>query len=77
MKTLRDKITSLDEELNKANKTISKSKRMKEVESLIADNESLLRKLQNQEDEFRLQNSTIMQELSAVSPMQLVNSTCL
>ncbi|KAH6928498.1 hypothetical protein HPB50_016835 [Hyalomma asiaticum] len=44
---------------------LSRSKKAKEVEKLIVDNEVLQRKLQSQEDEFRLQNQTLMQELSA------------
>ncbi|KAH7937794.1 hypothetical protein HPB49_016148 [Dermacentor silvarum] len=58
---------SLDEhkkELSKANSALSRSKKAKEVEKLMVDNEVLQRKLQSQEDEFRLQNQTLMQELS-------------
>lgn len=43
---------------------MSRSKRAKEFEKLFVDNEVLQRKLQSQEDEFRLQNQTLMQELS-------------
>ena len=52
---------------NEQLQTIQKSKKAKEVEQLIAENESLQRKLQSQEDEFRLQNETLMQELGSVS----------
>ena len=40
---------------------------LQEVEALIAENDSLQRKLHSQEDDFRLQNSTLMEELSKVS----------
>ena len=36
------------------------------MELLIQENDALQRKLQSQEDEFRLQNETLMQELSHV-----------
>lgn len=38
-----------------------------EVELLLQENDSLQMKLQSQEDEFRIQNQTLMQELSLVS----------
>jgi len=38
-----------------------------EFEQLLQENESLQRKLMSQEDEFRLQNETLMQELNRVS----------
>lgn len=38
-----------------------------EVELLIQENDQLQRKLHSQEEEFRLQNQTLMQELSTVS----------
>lgn len=59
-------IEDLKKELNKALKTISRSKSARDVEQLIQDNETLQRKLQSQEDEFRLQNETLMQELSSL-----------
>jgi len=37
-----------------------------EVELLLQENDSLQRKLQSQEDEFRMQNQTLMQELTLV-----------
>ncbi|XP_071815812.1 GRIP1-associated protein 1-like isoform X2 [Apostichopus japonicus] len=51
-------------ELEKATKAVSKSKKAKEVESLLNENDSLQRKLQSQEEDFRLQNSTLIEELS-------------
>ncbi|CAM1323097.1 GRIPAP1 (predicted), partial [Pycnogonum litorale] len=64
MKILYERISHLEQELNRSNKIINKSKQVKQVESFILENESLQHKLQSQEDEFRLQNSTIIQELS-------------
>ena len=46
---------------------VNKSKKAKEVEALVQENEHLQRKLQSQEDEFRLQNVTLMKELGQVS----------
>lgn len=46
---------------------MGKSKKAREVDQLLQENESLQRKLQSQEEEFHLQNSTLMQELSTVS----------
>ena len=45
---------------------INKSKKAKEVEQLLQENETLQMKLHSQEDDFRLQNETLMQELSQV-----------
>ncbi|XP_072026550.1 GRIP1-associated protein 1-like isoform X2 [Amphiura filiformis] len=62
--TLKEKADNYEKDLQKANKTISKSKKAREVEALIAENDSLQRKLHSQEEDFRLQNSTLMAELS-------------
>ncbi|XP_077487643.1 GRIP1-associated protein 1-like [Amblyomma americanum] len=62
---LRQSLDDYRKELSKANSALSRSKKAKEVEKLIVDNEVLQRKLQSQEDEFRLQNQTLMQELSS------------
>lgn len=50
----------------KATNAIQKSKKISEVEKLGRENESLQRKLLSQEDEFRLQNQALLQELSKV-----------
>ena len=60
------KISVLEKELSKHQRTIQKSKKATEVQMLIQENESLQRKLQSQEDEFRLQNQTLLNELSTV-----------
>ena len=46
---------------------VNKSKKAKEFDLLIQENENLQRRLQSQEEDFRLQNGTLMQELSNVS----------
>lgn len=56
--------TVLDQELAKAQKVIQKSKKVSEVEKLVKENESLQRKLVSQEDDFRIQNQTLLDELS-------------
>uniref|UniRef100_A0A8C6XPD3 GRIP1 associated protein 1 n=1 Tax=Naja naja TaxID=35670 RepID=A0A8C6XPD3_NAJNA len=43
---------------------LNKSKKAQEVDALLSENEMLQGKLHSQEDDFRLQNSTLMQELS-------------
>ncbi|GAB6025720.1 GRIP1 associated protein 1 [Chamberlinius hualienensis] len=63
---LSQRLQHVDSEYLKALKVIAKSKKMKEVELLLQENDALQLKLQSQEDEFRLQNTTLMQELSTV-----------
>uniref|UniRef100_A0A3P9JFB6 GRIP1 associated protein 1 n=1 Tax=Oryzias latipes TaxID=8090 RepID=A0A3P9JFB6_ORYLA len=43
---------------------LNKSKKAQEVDALLSENEMLQGKLHSQEDDFRLQNSTLMTELS-------------
>ncbi|XP_018414703.1 PREDICTED: GRIP1-associated protein 1 [Nanorana parkeri] len=62
--SLRQKQTTLEKDFVKAQKALSKSKKAQEVEALLGENEMLQGKLHSQEDDFRLQNSTLMQELS-------------
>ncbi|XP_077001974.1 GRIP1-associated protein 1 isoform X2 [Tamandua tetradactyla] len=62
--SLRQRATYLDKELTKAQKALSKSKKAQEVEVLLSENEMLQAKLHSQEEDFRLQNSTLMAEFS-------------
>ncbi|XP_012383197.1 GRIP1-associated protein 1 isoform X4 [Dasypus novemcinctus] len=62
--SLRQRVTYLDKELTKAQKALSKSKKAQEVEVLLSENEMLQAKLHSQEEDFRLQNSTLMAEFS-------------
>ncbi|XP_064473885.1 GRIP1-associated protein 1-like isoform X2 [Ornithodoros turicata] len=64
--TVKHHLEEHRKELSKLNQTLSRSKKAKEIEKLLSDNGILQRKLQSQEDEFRLQNETLIQELSAV-----------
>ncbi|KYO20419.1 GRIP1-associated protein 1 isoform X2 [Alligator mississippiensis] len=61
---LRQRVTFLDKELSKAQKALSKSKKAQEVEALLSETEMLQGKLHSQEDDFRLQSSTLLAELS-------------
>jgi len=60
------RVNVLQQELAKANKTIDKSKKLTEVQKILNENESLQRKLLSQEDEFRLQNQTLLNELTVL-----------
>uniref|UniRef100_A0A8C9T0F2 GRIP1 associated protein 1 n=1 Tax=Scleropages formosus TaxID=113540 RepID=A0A8C9T0F2_SCLFO len=55
LNNVRQKTSNLEKEYLKA---------QKEVDALLSENEMLQGKLHSQEDDFRLQNSTLMQELS-------------
>ncbi|XP_058027825.1 GRIP1-associated protein 1 isoform X2 [Ahaetulla prasina] len=61
---LRQRVIYLDKDFAKAQKALNKSKKAQEVDALLSENEMLQGKLHSQEDDFRLQNSTLMQELS-------------
>ncbi|XP_039629904.1 GRIP1-associated protein 1 isoform X1 [Polypterus senegalus] len=61
---LRVRSTALEKDFTKAQKALNKSKKAQEVDALLSENEMLQGKLHSQEDDFRLQNSTLMQELS-------------
>ncbi|XP_072482247.1 GRIP1-associated protein 1 isoform X1 [Notamacropus eugenii] len=62
--SLRQRIVFLDKEFARAQKALSKSKKAQEVDVLLSENQMLQGKLHSQEDDFRLQNSTLLQELS-------------
>ncbi|XP_069501591.1 GRIP1-associated protein 1 isoform X2 [Ambystoma mexicanum] len=64
LNTLRQRLASVEKESTKAQKALNKSKKAQEVDALLSENEMLQGKLHSQEDDFRLQNSTLMQELS-------------
>ena len=55
-----------EKELSSAQKTIAKSKKAQEVQQILKNNESLQHKLLSQEEEFRLQNQTLLEELTKV-----------
>ncbi|RMC22853.1 hypothetical protein DUI87_00144 [Hirundo rustica rustica] len=68
---LRQRVQTLDRDLAKANKALSKSKKAQEVEALLGETRMLQGKLQSQEDDFRLQNSTLLRELAKAEVAQL------
>ena len=59
-------MTVLQQELLKAQKAIDKSKKITEVQKVINENENLHKKILAQEEDFRLQNQTLLNELSLV-----------
>lgn len=61
------KVLVLEQELEKARKAIQRSKKAAEVQALVQENDALQRKLRSQEEEFHLQNQTLLTELSHVS----------
>ena len=61
-----------EQELSKANKVILKSKKAQEVQQLAKENESLKQKLSTQEEDFRHQNQTLLQELSKVPRSDII-----
>nr|XP_055023669.1 GRIP1-associated protein 1 isoform X2 [Misgurnus anguillicaudatus] len=64
LNSVRQKISTLEKDYVKAQKALNKSKKAQEVDALLSENKMLQGKLHSQEDDFRLQNSTLMQELS-------------
>ncbi|GFS19322.1 GRIP1-associated protein 1 [Elysia marginata] len=63
---VNEKLEQLEREYSKAKQALSKSKKAKDVEQLIQESDSLQRKLLSQEEEFRLQNQTLMTELATL-----------
>ncbi|KAJ3583190.1 hypothetical protein NHX12_034193 [Muraenolepis orangiensis] len=61
---LRQKTQVLERDFGKVQKALSKSKKAQEVEALLGETSMLQGKLHSQEEDFRLQNSTLMTELS-------------
>ncbi|XP_052460791.1 GRIP1-associated protein 1 isoform X3 [Carassius gibelio] len=64
LNSVRQKTSNLEKDYVKAQKALNKSKKAQEVDALLNENQMLQGKLHSQEDDFRLQNSTLMQELS-------------
>ncbi|KAG7332687.1 hypothetical protein KOW79_004521 [Hemibagrus wyckioides] len=64
LNNVRQKTLTLEKDYLKAQKALNKSKKAQEVDALLSENEMLQGKLHSQEEDFRLQNSTLMQELS-------------
>ncbi|XP_029974970.1 GRIP1-associated protein 1 isoform X2 [Salarias fasciatus] len=64
LNTVRQKNVGLERDFLKLQKALNKSKKAQEVEALLSETEMLQGKLHSQEEDFRLQNSTLMTELS-------------
>ncbi|XP_018526315.1 GRIP1-associated protein 1 isoform X1 [Lates calcarifer] len=64
LNAVRQKNVALERDFVKAQKALNKSKKAQEVDALLSENEMLQGKLHSQEEDFRLQNSTLMTELS-------------
>ncbi|XP_045597703.2 GRIP1-associated protein 1 isoform X1 [Procambarus clarkii] len=60
----KTRLQSLEEENGRYQTLIRTSKKASEVELLVRDNGYLRNKLRDQEEDFRLQNNTLLQELS-------------
>ncbi|XP_040007687.1 GRIP1-associated protein 1 isoform X2 [Xiphias gladius] len=64
LNAVRQRNVVLERDFVKAQKALNKSKKAQEVDALLSENEMLQGKLHSQEEDFRLQNSTLMTELS-------------
>ncbi|CAN9515308.1 unnamed protein product [Ophioblennius macclurei] len=64
LNAVRQKNVGLERDFVKLQKALNKSKKAQEMEALLSENEMLQGKLHSQEEDFRLQNSTLMTELS-------------
>ncbi len=54
-------------------KILNKTKKLKDIESLIRENEALQAKIYSHEEDFRLQNSTMMQEIASLIKQNELN----
>ncbi|XP_046405703.1 GRIP1-associated protein 1-like isoform X2 [Ischnura elegans] len=63
---LQSQVEALERECFKAHSSLNFAKKLKSAD-LLSQNERLQQKLQAQEDEFRLQNQTLLQELSSLT----------
>jgi hypothetical protein len=64
---LSTKLGALEREYQRVQKSISRSRKAKDIDLLVNENENLQAKLEAQEEDFHLQNQTLLQELSTVS----------
>lgn len=63
---LSSKLGALEREYQRVQKSISRSRKAKDIDLLVNENENLQAKLEAQEEDFRLQNQTLLQELSTL-----------
>jgi len=64
MKNALIRLESIEKDNQKLQRIQEKSRKAKDVEMLFAENDVLQKKLHSQEEEFRLQNQTLMNELT-------------
>ena len=57
----------LEEENSRLGNAVKNSRKASEIDLLQRDNEHLRARLRDQEEDFRLQNNTLLQELSKVN----------
>lgn len=62
--SLKHQNENFDSEIQRLNKILGKTKKIKEIDSLIQENELLQSKLHSQEEDFKLQHKTLMDEIS-------------
>ncbi|KAK3865351.1 hypothetical protein Pcinc_029041 [Petrolisthes cinctipes] len=60
----RTRLKNLEEENHRYQTLVKTSRKVSEVELMVRDNNYLRNKLKDQEEDFRLQNNTLLQELS-------------
>lgn len=65
------KLETIEKDNQKLQKIQEKSRKAKDVEMLFAENDMLQKKLLSQEEQFRLQNQTLMNELTLVTSITL------
>lgn len=61
------KLETIEKDNQKLQKIQEKSRKAKDVEMLFAENDMLQKRLLSQEEQFRLQNQTLMNELTLVT----------
>ncbi|XP_028408032.1 GRIP1-associated protein 1-like [Dendronephthya gigantea] len=66
LEQLREKCSQIERELEKSSKIIQKSKNKKEYALLLEENESLQHQLRDHEEDFKLQNKTLLEEVTRV-----------
>ena len=65
------KLETIEKDNQKLQKIQEKSRKAKDVEMLFAENDMLQKRLLSQEEQFRLQNQTLMNELTLVTSLTL------
>ena len=66
LEQLREKCAQIEKELEKSNKIVQKSKNRKEYALLLEENEGLQHRLRDHEEDFKLQNKTLLEEVTRI-----------